>query len=104
MDMSPSAQRRLVEAGARARVEELLRAYPEVGPGEAAEILRFIKTAPPLELGLITTDEQLRAGLQQFRQDNASEFDLGLKEYLIAAIVVIALVVAYVLLWDMGVR
>lgn len=102
MDMSPSAQRKLVDGSRRGDVEHLLRRYPDILDGEAAEILRFLKKGPPLEVALLTTHDDVKAKLRAFRADHAAEFSLGPKEYLIVAAIVIALVTVLTLLWDSG--
>ncbi|HEX6374636.1 MAG TPA: hypothetical protein VFZ91_02840 [Allosphingosinicella sp.] len=102
MDMSPSAQQKLVDQSRRAHVEDLLRRYPDVDAGEAAEILRFLKKGPPLEVALIGTDDELKVKLGEFRENHASEFCLGLKEYLSVATIVVALIAVLALLWDAG--
>ena len=102
MDLSPSTQRRIAEGSRRARVGELLRSYPAIDAGETAEILRFLKKGPPLEAALLTTDDQLRDKLRQFRKDHSRHFALGLREYLIVAILVLALAAGLALLWDSG--
>lgn len=102
MDMSPSAQRKLVGAHQRARVEDMLRSYPHVDAAEASEILRFLKKGPPLEVALMSTNDQLRAKLSEFREDHAGEFALGLREYATVAAIVAALITVLALLWDSG--
>lgn len=102
MDMSPSARRKLADASRRGQVEDLLRRYPDVNAGEAAEILYFLKEGPPLEVALMTTDDQIKVKLREFRADHAAEFSLGLKEYLIVAVIVVALIGVLTLLWGSG--
>jgi hypothetical protein len=104
MDLSPSAQRRLVETSRRGHVANLLGRYPDVEAGEAGEILRFLKKGPPLEVGLLTADDRLRVKLQEFRADHRSEFSLGPKHYLAVAFIVAALAAVLAFLWDSGLR
>lgn len=104
MEMSPSAQRRLVGESRRDRVEDLLTRYPDVTPGETAEIMRFLKKGLPLEVGLLTSNEALRPQLQRFRADHRSDFSLGISEYVAAVLVVAAFIGLCLLLWDSGVR
>lgn len=102
MDMSPSAQRKLGESSRRARAENLLGRYPDIDAGEMRELLRFLKKGPPLEVALLTTDDQTSAKLRRFRDDHRGEFSLGPKEYSIVAIIVAGLVALLSLLWDSG--
>ena len=102
MDMSASAQRKLVGQNQRAHVGDLLRRYPGISAGEAAEIIRFIKKGPVMEVGLLTADEELRPQLQRFRSDHASEFSLGIKEYAIILLIVAGAIGLCFFLWDIG--
>lgn len=104
MDLSPSAQRGISERSRRARVEDLLKKYPHVDAAEDAEILRFLKKGPPLDVGLMTTNEEVRDKLDAFRSEHASHFRLGLREYLLVAVLLAAFVAACVLLSDSGLR
>lgn len=104
MDMSTSAPREIASQGTRAHVEGLLKRYPEVTAAEAAEILHFLKHGPPLEVALLTTEEQLRLRLEQFRADHASDFSLQTRHYLLVAALLGILILGCVLLWDVGVK
>ncbi|HEU0134341.1 MAG TPA: hypothetical protein VFR28_05920 [Allosphingosinicella sp.] len=103
MDLSPSAQRGLGEQSRRARIEALLKRYPDIDAGETGEILHFLKKGPPLEAALLTTNDRLRPKLDSFREDHRADFSLGLKHYLAVAIIVAGLVVLLGLLWDSGI-
>lgn len=104
MDMSPSAQRKLAGTSQRARVEDLLRTYPNTAAEGRAEILTFLKKGPALDVGLITANHALRLQLQQFRADHAAELSLGSKEYLGALLIVAIYLGVCALLWDAGIR
>ena len=104
MDMSTTASREFVGVSARARVEELLKKYPDLSTDETAEILHFLKHASALEAALITTDEDLQRRLTMFRADHAPAFSLGLKHYLAVAALVAILIIGGLFLWDAGVK
>lgn len=104
MDMSPSAQRKLVGRTQREQVEDLLTRYPDITPDEVAEIIRFIKKGLPLEVGLMTASERLRPQLLRFRHDHPSEFSLGAREYVATLLVLVAFIGLCFLLWDKGIR
>lgn len=86
----------------RKYVEQLLGRYPAIDPDEAAEILRFLKTAQPLELGLLTSSEAIRPQLDQFRTDHAGELSLGWKGPLVAFAIIALIALIAVFLWDSG--
>lgn len=90
-------------AKASARVAVLLRDYPDVETDETAEITRFLRKGCILEIGLLTADEELSPKVVRFRAEHAGKLGLSARDYLLAALIVAALVVACVLLWDAGV-
>ena len=101
MDMSSAAQRKLVAPCQRTRVEELLRSYPAVTKDEVGEILHFLNDGPAPEVALLNANESLRPRLFQFRHDYMSP-PLGFRNYVIAAVIIVALVAICALLWDAG--
>ena len=104
MTRASSAPRTLVEFGQRAHVQDLLGRYPDVSVAENAEILHFLTKGPQVEVGLMTADEALQPKLRQFREDHPNHFAIGAKEYLIVAVLVLAMIGACFLLWDAGVH
>ena len=102
MDMSNPVERGLDGESRRAHVAALLRAYPEIDPEEVAEVALFLKKGPILEVGLLSTDDDVRTALERFRADHASKLGLSFKDYLVAAVIVAAFVATCVLLWDVG--
>jgi hypothetical protein len=103
MDMPTSVERSLDGQSQRARIAALLRKYPDVEADETAEITRFLKKGPILEIGLLASDEELAPKVERFRAEHASKLGLSLKDYLLVALIIAALVAACVLLWDAGV-
>jgi hypothetical protein len=104
MNMPTSVQRKAAGSLQRADVEDLLRRYPDVDAGETDTLLRFLKKGPPLEVALLTTDEELWPRLQRFRQDHRSKFHLGFKEYALVLLILMGLIALCLFLWDVGVR
>ncbi len=104
MDMPTSVQRKAAGSLQRADVADLLRRYPDVDAGETDTLLRFLKKGPPLEVALLTTDEELWPRLQRFRQDHRSKFSLGFKEYALVLLILMGLIALCLFLWDVGVR
>ena len=104
MDMPTSVQRKAAGSLRRADVEDLLRRYPDIDAGETDTLLRFLKKGPPLEVALLTTDEEMWPRLQRFRQDHRSRFTLGFKEYALVLLILLAFAALCLFLWDAGVR
>lgn len=104
MNITTSGEQKLADKNRRAHVERILRDYPDISDSEAAEVLLFLKSSTPIEVGLVTANDALGPKVQQFRDDHASEFSLGWKEYLMVAAILIALVAMCFFLWDTGKR
>lgn len=84
------------------RIEISLRHYPDVSPDENREILQFLKSAPVLDAGLLTGNEEIRPQLQRFRHDHRRELGMGAKDYLVAAVILLVVIALGFLLWDAG--
>lgn len=91
MDIVTPQTRELAGDGARARIEQLLMKYPDLSPGEAAEILHFDRKAPFLDRGRITMDDELRSRLERFRAEHASDYGLKARDYALVAALVLGL-------------
>ena len=103
MDIVTPQTRELAGEGVRARIEQLLRKYPDLSPAEAAEILHFDRKGPFLDRGRISMDDGLRSSLERFRADHASSYRFGLRDYLIAAMLFAALLGTLASLWNVSV-
>ena len=102
MDMTRSRQPRLADEFNRERVEHLLGRYPDINLEESAEILRFLKKGPLLEVGLLSSDERLKPRLDRFRSDHARHFALGARGLVTAAVIIATIVIVSALLWNLG--
>jgi hypothetical protein len=60
----------------RERVSRLLFHYPRVSDQQSREILDFLRSARHLDLGLLTTNEQIRPQLDAFMADHKRHFRL----------------------------
>lgn len=85
-------------------IRNLLSRYPKISDAETAEIVRYLKKGPPLDTALLSTVESIKLQLARFREDHRRHFALGVREYVITALVLAVLVAMAVLLWDAGVR
>lgn len=87
----------------RVHIEALLSRYPEVSAEEDAEILRFMKKSPALDVALLSTAD-IRQQLARFRADHRKQFELGLHHYLGVLFLVAMLLIACAMLWDIGLK
>ena len=75
--MTKTYIREPVDFGRMGEAEALLSRYPNVNPDEAERILRFMRNAPALEVGLLTCKDHLKAPIAAFRQDYREHFELN---------------------------
>jgi DNA-binding transcriptional regulator YbjK len=61
----------------RDRVADLIKRYPQVSDKDRKEILQFMKEARHLEVGLLTSKEELRPQLDAFMEDHKKHFQLS---------------------------
>ncbi|GAA0642840.1 hypothetical protein GCM10009424_17900 [Sphingomonas ursincola] len=86
----------------RKRMKTLFQRYPDISTSERDEMVRYLRTAPVLDIGLLKSDESLRYRIAAFEAANARA--LGASPWEIAALVAIFVFVGSVCvaLWDMG--
>lgn len=84
------------------RMEVLLRRYPDLSDDELAELLRFVRKGPALEIGLLGSREELKPVLARLDEEHGRTPSTSLPELTIIALMVIAAVAAVILLWDSG--
>lgn len=64
----------------REQVADLLYRYPSVSPGEAKQILGFLRKGRQLDVGILTADEKLKPQLDSFMTDHAAHFRVSFRE------------------------
>lgn len=69
------------DSSPRERIEALLQKYPDISDSESEEIFHFLRSAPHLEVGLLTAREGVRANLDAFRRRYRKKLGLSLKDY-----------------------
>jgi len=81
----------------RKRIADLLGDYPELSAAETQEILAFIRTGSHLDVGLLTSNEQIRPKLDAFMHDHKAHFELGWGEMfkLVAALAAVLLALGF---------
>lgn len=85
-----------------ARMEVLLRRYPGLTADELADLLRFVRKGPALEIGLLGSHEELKPILARLNDEHERTLSINLRELTIIALLVVAVVAAVILLWDSG--
>lgn len=84
------------------RVEDLLERYPDTNATEGEEIAAFLKTATPLEVGLLSSNARLWTKAEQYKQDHPQHFRTSARELALWLGLGAAVIAAIVLLWDVG--
>lgn len=102
METPASTQRKLANEEQREHIADLLRRYPQISPAEEAAILRFLKKAPAIEVGLLAADDAARPKLDQFKIDHAKAFTIGPKGLATAVAIIAAIVAFCVFAWNVG--
>ena len=64
----------------RARMEELLQRYPDISQEETQDLLKFLKSGPHVDVGLVTGEDSFRDKIRQIRTRYAAEFRLKAHE------------------------
>jgi hypothetical protein len=85
----------------RDRVASLLKRYPHVSDNDRKEILKFMKEARHLEVGLLTTNDNVRPQLDAFMEDHKRHFRLDAFDVLRALTLVGAIVMVCWLAWEL---
>lgn len=84
-------------------VVAILSRYPAIDESERAHLLHFLRKAPALDNALLTSVSEVQAQLAAFRHDHRQHFEIGVREYALLALGLLALMLTCILLWDSGV-
>ena len=84
----------------RDRVAGLLKQYPNVSDQDRREILSFMKEARHLEVGLLTSNDQVRPQLDRFMHDHKRHFSISVVDVVRLLAVFAAVVTVVWLLWE----
>ena len=85
----------------RDRVASLLKRYPNVSDSDRKEILRFMKEARHLEVGLLTANDNVRPQLDAFMEDHKKHFRLDAVDVLRAVTLIGAIVMVCWIVWEL---
>ena len=75
-----AAQPELGDPARRARIEALLRLYPQTSEAENSEILRFLSTGAHIDIGLVAGSEEFAPKVAEFRKRYKSHFGMKLRD------------------------
>jgi len=87
----------------RKQVARLFARYPEITSAEREELVRYLRTAPVLDIGLLKSDEAIRYRIAAFEQEHARKLAIRPVEIAVLLIVFALVTAACVALWDIGV-
>jgi hypothetical protein len=84
----------------RDRVAGLISRYPHVSEKDRKEILEFLKEARHLEIGLLTSNDNVRPQLDAFMEDHKRHFRLGVLDLVRLLALIGAIVMVCWLVWE----
>jgi len=84
----------------RDRVAGLISRYPHVSEKDRKEILEFLKEAQHLEIGLLTSNDNVRPQLDAFMEDHKRHFRLGVLDLVRLLALIGAIVMVCWLVWE----
>lgn len=85
----------------RAHIENLLASYPDLEPEQLKELVDwFSREASALDVGMIASNEEVKAGYERFRAEHLDRFKPNDIAYALAFAAVIAGVVAFMGVWS----
>lgn len=101
--MRPEHRREEVRAvrASRARTAELLGNYPQLSDADRREILAFLQTARHLDIGLLSSNDNIRPKLDAFMDDHRTELGVTPREAFTAVAAIAGFLFACWLLWTL---
>jgi hypothetical protein len=88
------------ERSTRERIASLLGRYPKVSEKHRREILAFLKEGRHLDIGLLTSNDNVRPQLDAFLEDHRRHFRVEPFEVVRMLAVVAATIMVFWLLWE----
>lgn len=104
MTVPDTRQRLSADAEKLAHIEFLLGLYPGTTEDELAQIAHFLKTAPPMDIGLLSSNTEAWLTAEEIRRDHPRLFRTSALTWVtvVTALLAFALVIAW--LWDSGLK
>lgn len=102
MQTQPSRQRLAVDPGSLQRAEDLLHAYPGITDAEIEEVATYLKSGPPMDIGLLSSNDAAWSAAERLRTDHKHLFATSMRGRLIWLASITAFFVVLAILWDSG--
>jgi len=87
----------------RKQMKKLFARYPDITSSEREELVRYLRTAPVLDIGLLKSDEAIRYRIAAFEEENARKLSVRPAEIAILLLIFALAAATCVALWDIGV-
>jgi hypothetical protein len=88
------------EAHPRDRIVQLIAQYPHISGAEAAEIMRYLRSARYAEIARLTSDESVRNQLDHFIRTHKHEIQGSAIDWIAAIALAIGFIASLWLLWS----
>lgn len=85
----------------RARAAELLADYPQLSDAGRREILDYLQTARHLDIGLLSSNDQVAPKLDAFMADHRSELGVSPRDAFRSVALIVSFLFACWLLWTL---
>ncbi len=102
MELNLTERRAFSDSELRAHIARLLERYPQTSPEEEAQILRFLKKGPTVEVAMLLSDPDAKPAIERFTRDHKRHFSIGPFGIAAAMAAVVLLIVLCMMLWDAG--
>ena len=102
MQTLPSRQRLAVDPDALQRAEQLLYAYPAISDAEVEEVATYLKSGPPMDIGLLSSNEDAWSAAERLRADHKALFATSIKAWVVWVFSIAAFFAVVAILWDSG--
>lgn len=86
----------------RDRAASLLTRYPGLSKDESKEVLRFLKTARHLDVGLLSSDDSIRPRLDAFMDDHKKHLSVTAAEAGWAIGLILSFLALCWVVWEVG--
>lgn len=104
MTVTNTRQRLSADAEKLAHIEFLLGLYPGTTEEELLQIAHFLKTAPPMDIGLLSANTDAWLTAEEIRRDHPRLFRTSSRTWIIVAAALFAVALVIVWLWDSGLK
>lgn len=104
MTVTNTRQRLSADAEKLTHIEFLLDLYPGTTEAELAQIAHFLKTAPSMDIGLLSANSDAWQTVERIRRDHPRLFRTPTRSWVIIAVALVAVALIIAWLWDSGLK